>query len=173
MMTSRTAITRKLVIWFTPISFGYRMLTERFRNRLCPPYLKNNRISQMSVYIISSVFNGYGAATSSSGDHCDRFTGIATQGKQERIQFFILCNKVISFTQFLLINILNGFFQLASANFIVIIHCSFPFVKRLFAFFLISRHFGRFYSFRKQNSPILIIYAESIKKVEKGMELLK
>ena len=38
---------------------------------------------QLTVNVVSSILDGHSAAVSSAGDHRDRLTAVATQGKQK------------------------------------------------------------------------------------------
>jgi len=52
--------------------------------------LNDNCFRQLIVDIISAVFDGHGAAAAAPGHYGNGLTAVAAEGKQERIQFFII-----------------------------------------------------------------------------------
>ena len=45
---------------------------------------------QLGIHAVSAVFDGNHTAAPAAGDHRDRLSAVATQGKQECIQFLVI-----------------------------------------------------------------------------------
>jgi hypothetical protein len=54
---------------------------------LCDP----NCLGQLIINTVSAILHGNHTAASATGYHSDGFAAVTTQGKQKRIEFFILC----------------------------------------------------------------------------------
>ena len=50
----------------------------------------NDGLGQLGVDIVAPVLDGHGAAASAAGNYGDGFAAVATQGKQESIQFLVV-----------------------------------------------------------------------------------
>ena len=61
-------------------------------NQRTAPCISSNddRFSQLIVDIVSAVLDGNRAAALPAGDHGHRLAGIAAQGKQKCIEFFVI-----------------------------------------------------------------------------------